>query len=321
MGATVETPKFSVILLTYNSDDDSIKMTIDSILKQKDCHYEIIIADDASQNDCVKFAKSYLEECKVKDYKFLGHEENVGTVRNIYDALQKAAGRYVKCIGAGDMLFDEYVLNKVYTFMRFRKPTMCFGKMKGYTLDEGRLSFTDICLPYDIEAFVSEDIKRIRRNIIVNHGWIVGADMFYDRERFSKLLKVLVGRVRYCEDFLQLILLLYGDEILFIDEPVVYYEMANGISTNTASQATSRMMEDVKAFSKLLMDKYSKNYYVRQGDRMFTWQKIENTRLRQIKIFLGNQNYVHMLLKSRKQRDLYAITEKGFLERSEEFSE
>ncbi|MCR5202049.1 MAG: glycosyltransferase [Lachnospiraceae bacterium] len=309
--------KFTVIILLYNADNKSIKNTIDSILKQKNMEYNIVLADDASSNDCVSYAKKYLEDNDFFDYKLSVHEENVGTVRNVYDALSVADGKYVKLIGAGDLLYNKNVLKNVYEKMSAEDSAMCFGKIKGYRKENDKLILEDISFPYDICAFEKNDIKRIRNNILVNHGWIVGASMFHERLRFKKCLEELVGKVRYCEDLTQSIFLLHKEKISYLDKGVIYYETVGGVSTDKSKSANKRMMDDINSIDKLLMEKYSSNSYVVKGNQMFKWQRIENARKRQIKIFFGNQNYVRMILKTILQKKHYRITEKGFLDYNE----
>lgn len=305
---------FSVIVLIYNSDTEDLKLTIDSILQQKGITYQIVLADDASSNNALTEAEEYLREKEFKDYKICSHAENVGTVRNVYDALSVAEGKFVKLIGAGDALFSNFTLRNVYHFMDKKKLDMCFGKMKGYVRTEDGTEYSDIVLPYDIEAFEKNNIKKIRRNILVNHGWIVGASMFVDRTVFMDCLKEFVGKVRYCEDLVQTIFLLRKKSIGYFRGPVVYYENSGGISTSTNSGARKRMYDDVRALKKLLMDNYYDDPLVVKGNKMFVWQLIENDRERQIKIFTGNTNYVRMLLRTKLQRKRYVIRKKGILE-------
>ena len=97
---------FSVIILCYNSKWNALKQTIDSVLCQKNISFEIILADDASTNDCLQKAENYLKNRGFLSYKVLAHEQNVGTVQNLTDALEETTGKYVKGIGACDLLFD-----------------------------------------------------------------------------------------------------------------------------------------------------------------------------------------------------------------------
>lgn len=305
---------FSVMVLIYNSDEARLKITLDSVLNQKGVNFELILADDASQNNSLEMAEDYLKEQGYNNYKKIEHHENVGTVRNIYDGLKVADGKYIKVIGAGDALYNNDVLHDVKSVMDKTDSTMCFGKMRGYRETGDYYEFSNVELPYDIKAFKNGDIKKIKKNILMNHGWIVGASMFYNTTRFRTLLKELVGRVKYCEDFLQAILFIRGERVEFFDSGVVYYEVNSGVSTSPNSGARARMLNDVRALRKLLMKGYPDEVLVRKGDRMFAWQLIENDRDRKLHILFGNMSYVMMLIRSKLQMKEYDISEEGLLE-------
>ena len=52
----------SVIVCTYNSKWEKLKSTLLSILSQRDISFEIIIADDGSEIQCLDRAKKYFEK-------------------------------------------------------------------------------------------------------------------------------------------------------------------------------------------------------------------------------------------------------------------
>ena len=132
---------FSVIVLCYNCEEKALKDTLDSIICQTGSDFEIILADDASKNDCLSVGENYLKEKNFASYKIKAHSENVGTVQNIYDALEISDGKYVKCIGAGDLLFDTTTLSKISKHMTHEKSTMCFGKMQAYYYKDNKINF------------------------------------------------------------------------------------------------------------------------------------------------------------------------------------
>ncbi len=112
---------FSVIVLCYNCEEKALTHTINSIICQDKVDFEIILADDASSNDCLSFGEKLLKTKDFSKYKVLKHPVNVGTVQNIYDAMEMAEGKYVKCIGAGDLLFNKSTLMDVKNFMEEEK--------------------------------------------------------------------------------------------------------------------------------------------------------------------------------------------------------
>lgn len=304
---------FSVMVLCYNSEEKALKSTLDSILCQRDINFEIILADDASKNDCVAIAKDYLKYNNFSEYKVMAHEENVGTVQNIYDALKLAEGRYVKCIGAGDLLFEKDTLCKLTKFMDKEKCTMCFGKMQAYNYENGTLHLMTLTVPQDIAAFYQKDSKRITRNIIQNHGWIAGASMFYNTQEFLSLLEELLGTVRYCEDLLQVNLLLHNKKISFYPYGAVYYEVGTGISTNSGNGNSNRVKTDHDQFWNMIAGKYSDNDFVKLGKLMNEFIYIPSFPKKLIAMITKNPSYLVMCLRTIMQKKRYEIKEKGML--------
>ena len=100
---------FSVLVLLYNSEKKALERTLESVLRQKGVSFEIVLADDCSKNDCLAQAVEYLKDKGVK-VKVSHQETNGGTVNNILDALRLCDGKYIKPIGAGDLLFDNKCL-------------------------------------------------------------------------------------------------------------------------------------------------------------------------------------------------------------------
>ena len=303
---------FSVILLLYNSEERALINTLDSIIYQKNIEFEIILADDCSENGCIDAAASYLDKKGFSGYKLSTHAKNVGTTQNIYDALSYAEGSHVKCIGAGDLLYSETTLSEIYDFMTAHNSIMCFGKIQAFYYDDNKLNLIPYYLPSDIKAFEKENYKSMQKDIIQNHGWIVGASMFYNTEAFRKYLKGILKSVKYCEDLLQVTLLLNNEKISYYPHGAIYYEVGSGISTGE-NKSNTRLQNDHSGYWKSIYKKYPDNKLVKKGYRMQKLQCIEEPLRRKASIILHNPSYVIMMIKTIFQKKSYEIKEKGLL--------
>ncbi len=299
--------EFSVIVLCYNSERKALYRTLASVLNQKNIDMEIILADDASSNHCVQEGIEYLNSKQYSSYKIKKHNKNVGTVQNILDALALAEGEYVKCIGAGDMLYGESTLQQVYAFMQKTGCTMCFGKMQAYHEKESRIEKLPFFVPADIKSHQKGNLRRIQTNIIQHHGWIAGASMFYHTDKFMTYLPTLLGTVRYCEDLLQIILLINDEPIAYMDSGLMYYEIGSGISTNTGSGNSARMQGDHDRFWALLQKQYPANGLIQKGSKMHRLECITPEKKRQLQIILHNPGYVCMMLRTKLQKHRYLL--------------
>lgn len=104
---------FTIVIAHYNQFD-LLKKAIDSVLYQNYKKIQLIIADDCSlSKEQVSEINNFVNTNKNKnivDYKFLSNVENLGTVKNINNALNHAKGEYVLFFAADDLLYDENVI-------------------------------------------------------------------------------------------------------------------------------------------------------------------------------------------------------------------
>lgn len=114
---------FSIIVVCYNAGS-KLQKTIESIRRQAEKDYEIIVKDGLSTDGSVE-ALSLGEDIKVIRRKDAG----------IYDAMnqavEQAAGRYLFFLNCGDYFQDETVLVKVKQEIekRDRKPRIFYGNI------------------------------------------------------------------------------------------------------------------------------------------------------------------------------------------------
>ena len=108
---------FTVVVLSYNNSK-YLEECLDSILMQSYPEIEIIIADDCSKEFDADKYKAYCEQNgrkNIKKVNIIRNETNLGTVKNVNNALRQANGIYFKLIGADDELADE---NSLYEAAR-----------------------------------------------------------------------------------------------------------------------------------------------------------------------------------------------------------
>lgn len=104
--------KFTIIISHYNQIK-YIDIAIKSVLSQSYKNIELIIADDCSK----EFSKKYVENLITKnnknnfDYIIYHGKKNVGTVKNLNNALKLATGDYILFFAADDKLYDKNVVS------------------------------------------------------------------------------------------------------------------------------------------------------------------------------------------------------------------
>jgi len=101
-------PLISICIPTYNSES-FIKETIDSVLNQTYKNIEVIITDDCSKDKTVEIIRSF-SDLRIKFFK---NDKNLGVEGNWNKALQLASGKYIKLMGADDILYPTCIEEQV----------------------------------------------------------------------------------------------------------------------------------------------------------------------------------------------------------------
>lgn len=245
----------TVVIATYGANYEKLFKTIFSTYIQTDINYEIVIADDGTENFDVKRIMDWFDKVMFKNYQIIHQEENVGTVCNILKAVERAKGKYIKLISPGDYFYNTIVLKKMFDEMEQKKAVVGFGKAAGYTIDNG-LKLWEYKAPKVLEPYINEAYTKIKRNYLLYRDYILGASLIYDREVLLKYLNMIAGKIKYAEDATVILMVADGFVPCYIEQYVVWYEVGTGISTNASANWTKRLKQDhIKCFE-FISEKY-----------------------------------------------------------------
>lgn len=92
-------PKISAVMALYNTPDNFLKATVESVLNQTFEDFEFIIVDDASTIEYKEFFESFNDE-RIKYFK-LDKNSGPGHARNV--GIKKACGKYVAIVDSDDV--------------------------------------------------------------------------------------------------------------------------------------------------------------------------------------------------------------------------
>jgi glycosyltransferase involved in cell wall biosynthesis len=99
-------PKVSIGLPVYNGAK-TIEKAINSLLVQTFKEFELIISDNASDDETSRICKEFL--LKDSRIKYIRQLNNIGGLSNFQFVLKKARGRYFKWIGADDWISPDFL--------------------------------------------------------------------------------------------------------------------------------------------------------------------------------------------------------------------
>ena len=253
-------PQVSVIVLTYNPDNEKLRCTLAAAAAQKEIELEIIISDDGSARKDFSFLPEYMASLGVANYRLLEHAKNRGTVQSCRSAVTQAAGEYVFLTSPGDYLYDEYVLRDLYAFAQAHNAPLCFGN--AVFCREGALTRT-VGIPAAPQLYAPGVGKRQADTCFFGGIWVIGAAYFRRRELALWCLEQISETAVYMEDTTSTMFALAAGETLHhCDRNVVWYEDGTGVSTGVSDKWTKLLHKDLLTCLQKLKKQYPQNPYV-----------------------------------------------------------
>ncbi|MGN4425600.1 glycosyltransferase family 2 protein [Bacillus cereus group sp. MYBK30-1] len=222
----------SIITPVYNSEK-YIGETIKSVLSQTHENWEMLIADDCSQDNTAEVIKEFNDD-RIKYFKL---EENAGAAVARNRALEKANGKYIAFLDADDM-WKADKLQKQLTFMIENNIGFSFT---GYEIlkEEGN-KIINVPPRLNYSQFMKNTIigtLTVMVNVdIVGEVRLVNVKKDHDSMTWAKILRE--GH------------LAYG-----LDESLAYYRKVEGSISNDKFQAAKNHWNNCRNIEKLSLPK------------------------------------------------------------------
>ncbi|WP_435945566.1 glycosyltransferase family 2 protein [Dryocola sp. BD586] len=231
----------SVMVLTFNSATTIVE-TLDSILHQTigTKNIELIISDDASQDDTAVVIQAWLDinRYKFNHVHFLKHALNQGVSKNCNAGWQACTSEWIKTIGGDDLLEPECLeLNLTYVDKNpdcnivFSK-MQWFGRINKVTPEPYNKDFFNLTASeqYNYLKFKSFNIAPasfIRRETLANIG--------YADERF-RTIEDLPLWLRFTKN---------GNKLHYFPTITVKYRISDSASKHSKRYVNERFLEDL----------------------------------------------------------------------------
>lgn len=258
--------EISVVIVQYNPNWESVKRTLMSILLQKSCKYEIVIADDGSKEDYIDRSEALLKQKGFVDYKIKKNINNQGTVKNVLSGIEIATGKYVRVIAPGDYLYSDRTLQKIVQFMNENNAKEMFGKLAGYYQEKDDFKVFKCLFPSQTELYQKKkSLKRLQKSLLAYGDNISGASYSWEREYYVSCLKKIENKVIFLEDCVNAYTLLENNRIYFLDEYVTWYEYGTGVTTGGNDKWMEKISKDWMNFFSVLSQEYGDNHLVKRA--------------------------------------------------------
>lgn len=114
--STTNRPEVSVLVVTYNHEK-YIRQALDSVVMQKtDFDFEIVVADDYSQDSTLELLKEY--QAERPEIRILPTAEKLGITRNYRRGFDACRGEYVAILEGDDFWISPRKLKTLSAFLR-----------------------------------------------------------------------------------------------------------------------------------------------------------------------------------------------------------
>lgn len=248
--------EISIVVITYNSMRDKLFMTLDSILKQKDVNYEIIVADDGSKNNYFSEIRKYFINNAFFDYKLVENKVNKGTVSNLFSGLIKANGKYIKVISPGDMLYKKETLRNWIDFIEDNHLQWSFSEVIHYRMHDGIVTPIEVNTnPIDVNTYMRGTEKDKQWNYFAIRDVAVGASMIGLKSIQVEYCQQILNKVIYVEDNMWCMMMFDGKIGGYYPEYTVLYEHGLGISTSKNDIWGERIQIDRRKTDEILCER------------------------------------------------------------------
>ena len=266
----------SVIVTTYNPDWEKLLCILKSIIIQEDITFEVIVTDDGSKIDHFEEIKIFFNKNKFKNIKFIKNKTNIGTVKNYYNALMLASGKYTYGISPGDMLYNKYTLCNLYQYSNNNNIDICFGDAIYYELSDGQIIIKYItnipCRPWMYDEKVKLEDQKL---YFLIDNCIAGPSFFRKTEIARKYIGCIKNISKYVEDNTSTAFALAdGVRIYHYNSYVVWYEQGCGLSTSKKKEWHDVLMKDFQACFEKLRLEYSNDRIISVYTRVCPYNKI-----------------------------------------------
>lgn len=217
------TPVVSIVVLAYNHEK-YIKICLENILNQNFHHnYEIIIADDCSQDATRDICYEYFT-LYPNIVRLLFQESNQGLLCNYRDATALCRGKYIAQCAGDDYWCDRDKLRLQYEYLKNNKE-YGFVRTCGYELKNNELIKKTGGHAYDVG-----DV----RNIAIFGPVAFASSIFFERKLLSYIdFNTLIQRGITMEDYPMHAIFSHHTKFALIKKPMVVYRVLSESISHT----------------------------------------------------------------------------------------
>jgi glycosyltransferase involved in cell wall biosynthesis len=166
--------KISIIMANYNNEK-YIKDSIDSIINQSFCDWELIVVDDSSTDNSVNIIKEYNDDRII----LVENKHNLGPAKSRNLALTIAKGEYIAILDSDDISYKDR-LKKQYEYI-IEKGVHVLGCSVQY-FGKVNKKFIPKSSNRDIRTTMLTESPYVHSSVMINGNILKTFDIKYDEE-------------------------------------------------------------------------------------------------------------------------------------------
>jgi len=299
----------SIIIVSYKNLE-YIFETIDSILMQDYPNIELIISDDCSEKFDDKLYRDYVEKNNrgnISNIIVHQNDQNLGTVKNINNAIKMSNGSIIKSIAADDAFYNNSVISSLVDYIETNNSLVVVSRIITCDADLEIINniscnreFDDILKP----TFATGDKLRILLQLYIC-SFIPAPGVFYTKKLFEKY-GYFDETYRLLEDWPMWIRLVKeGCKIDICDQISVKYRTNVGISMTPNK---IYIEDNIQCYKKeILPDLKDFNYWSQKKIRWYNtrkWEYDQYSTLGKVEFIIRNIDFVLFYLIPNKMKDI-----------------
>lgn len=263
----VYNPLVSIIVITYNSSKFVLE-TLESVKTQTYQNIELVISDDASQDDTVAICRNWLEENKERFVRteLVTVKENTGISANCNRGLGASQGEWIKLIAGDDILEDQSIQFYIDFTKNNPESKAIFGITSYFTDTYKTRKIIDI-RPSESNQFFFEKLSSEQLSFLTKkHFHYLEAPAFFIEKKMLVKIHGFDETYRAFEDYpLFLTILENGNKLFLLPKNCVLKRIYKGSVSNfhkTNNKIITQYELDTIKYKFLRISKY-KNLFIR----------------------------------------------------------
>jgi len=210
----------SVVIPVYNGAK-YLRETIESILLQDYPAKELVLVDDASQDESIQILKDY--QLRHPDViRVITHTKNQGVTQAVISGIMASQGSYISACGQDDIMLEARLSTLATSIQRHGCSMVCSNAF--YLLGETRSR--TLVLP----TWLSD--RKIERREFLSVNPVIASSALFRREHFFRIDPSLF-RYRNCVEWIHWFQYACMDGIYYLASPLVYYRKHGESLSNT----------------------------------------------------------------------------------------